>query len=242
MFERELTKIQNNSEMAIRNSFLSNKEKMPEITYIISNKKYKEFIVERKYFKQLTLEDKVIMAKARIKEFIGKLPNQQIMISFSGGKDSCVLKHLVHEVQKEMGYKESKYFNCLTASEIFHPETIKFIKENLREGDEILPPIKNFNDITNEVGYPIISKQLAQKLSHVRTTKNHRTYIRATLGLDNKAFGVLPIVYAHFLDKQLVNYKISHKCCDYIKGSVKHDTRPAFVGTTIDESRLRKNS
>ena len=44
------------------------------------------------------------------------------------------------------------------------------------------------------------------------------------------------------MDKDLVDYKVSHKCCDYIKGRVKHDRRPAFVGTTIEESRLRKNS
>ena len=106
----------------------------------------------------------------------------------------------------------------------------------------IFTPVKSFDRVIKEDGYPVLSKQLAQKIGHIRETKNHKTYIRCCLGLDNKTFGNIPQCYIHFLDKDLVDYKVSHKCCDYIKGRVKHDRRPAFVGTTIEESRLRKNS
>jgi 3'-phosphoadenosine 5'-phosphosulfate sulfotransferase (PAPS reductase)/FAD synthetase len=128
------------SEARIRLNFLANKEKMPGVVYqVFENNQYTQLNVPSKFFKDLTLQDKVIMAKARIKEFIESLPNQEIMISFSGGKDSCVLKYLVDEVQKEMGISE--YFPTITAMEIFHPETFKFIKDmsRERERDVILP-------------------------------------------------------------------------------------------------------
>ncbi len=62
------------------------------------------------------------------------------------------------------------------------------------------------------------------------------------MGLSGKLFGTIPLKYIHFLDKNLIDYNISHKCCDYIKGNVKHDKSPSFVGTTIEESLLRKSS
>jgi predicted phosphoadenosine phosphosulfate sulfurtransferase len=191
----------------------------------------------------MSLDKKIIIAKTNIKDFlliIKKTDKKLPLISFSGGKDSCVLRHLVHEVQNELGYK--KMCNSITAFEIFNPFTFEFIKNNKQNGDRILPPFKNFAWILKNAGYPIISKQLAQKISHIRNTKNHRTYIRATFGLDNKNFSNLPLQYCHFLDKKLITYKISHKCCDYMKGPVKHNSIPMFVGTTISESRLRRNS
>jgi hypothetical protein len=166
----------------------------------------------------------------------GELP----IISFSGGKDSCVLRDLVHTVQEEMKMKT----RCIsvTGFEIFHKSTEIFIKKNMEEGDVMIPQRKSFASVCREDGYPLISKQLAQRISHVRNTQNHRTYIRATLGLDDKPFGALPLKYCHFLDKKFIDYEISHKCCDYLKGALKHDKRPCFIGTTIEESRLRRNS
>ena len=172
-------------------------------------------------------------------EFLEKLPNEEIMISFSGGRDSCVLRDLVHKVQDEIGKPRSK---LLIASEIFHPETLKFIRKNFKNEYEILPPLKSFEQIINENGYPIISKQIAQKINHLRTTHNHKKYIRAIFGLDGHKYGTLPLKYIHFLDRNFVDYEISHKCCDYIKGRIKKDKRPVFIGTTINESRLRKNA
>lgn len=228
----KLDQIQNKSEFNIRLKFLTNAIPM-------NNIKYENFKVNRKLLKNYTLKDKTIMAKARIKEFIEHLPNQQIMISFSGGKDSCVLRDLVYKVQDDMNIKRS---NLLISAEIFHPLTSKFIAQILSNGDEILHPIKSFESIIKEKGYPIISKQVAQKIWHIRNTRNHSKYIRAIFGLDGNTFATLPLKYIHFLDKKFVNYEISHQCCNYIKGNIKHDKRPVFVGTTIEESRLRRNS
>ena len=225
--------IQTKSEMFVRQKYLSNKEKMPAIN--LKSKDFKIF-VQSKYLSQYSLSDKISIAKYRIYEFLKSLSNQEVMISFSGGKDSCVLKHLVHEVQKNMGLPRSK---LLVGAEIFHPETSKFIHD-FKSECEIFSPIKSFERIIKEDGYPIISKQLAQKIHHIRNTHNHRKYIRAIFGLDGNKYGTLPLCYVHFLDRDLINYEVSHKCCDYIKGKIKKDKRPVFVGTIITESRLRR--
>ncbi len=226
--------IQLKSEKKIRVMYLLNQLKLPEI----KSTKYLPLFVESKYLKEYSLADKIQMAKSRIIEFLEKLSSKDIMISFSGGRDSCVLRHLVHEVQDKMGKPHSK---LLIASEIFHPETLKFIN-HFKNEYEILPPIKSFEQIICVNGYPIISKQIAQKIHHLRNTRNHRKYIRAIFGLDNNKYGTLPLKYIHFLDKDFVDYKISHKCCDYIKGKIKKDKRPVFIGTTINESRLRRHT
>jgi predicted phosphoadenosine phosphosulfate sulfurtransferase len=187
----------------------------------------------------MTFIEKVNMAKDRIKEFIleslqkyDELP----VISFSGGKDSCVLRHLVRSIP------EGRKCKCVTSAELFHPQTFSFIQKTKIEGDVIFGFRKPFNKIISENGYPMISKMLAQKIWHVRNTNNPSTYVRAAFGLDGKTFGKIGHKYIHFLDKGFVRYEISHRCCDYIKGEVKHCKSPCFIGTTISESRLRKNS
>lgn len=229
----ELDAIQLESEKKIRIMYLLNQIELPKIYW--KNK----LKVKSKYLKDYSFDDKIQLAKSKIVEFLEKLPNEEIMISFSGGRDSCVLRDLVHKVQDEIGKPRSK---LLIASEIFHPETLKFIKQNFKNEYEILPPLKSFEQIINENGYPIISKQIAQKINHLRTTHNHKKYIRAIFGLDGHKYGTLPLKYIHFLDHNFVDYEISHKCCDYIKGRIKKDKRPVFIGTTINESRLRKNA
>lgn len=237
-FDSWINSIQEKSEFNIRMALITNKIKLPRFTYEVSNKKILKNI-ESKFLKDYSLEDKIILAKIRIKEFIEKLQGIETSISFSGGKDSCVLRHLVHQVQDELNLKHSK---CLIAAEFFHPETAKFLKNNTSKDDILVAPKKTWQQIIKEVGYPIISKQIAQKINHIRNTKNHSKYIRAILGLDNNKFATLPLKYIHFLDKEFCNYKISHKCCDYVKGNIKHDKMPTFIGTTIQESRLRRNS
>lgn len=229
-------KIQTSSEEKIRISYLANLNKLP---CIHKKTKYLTLDVDSKYLKNYSLDDKIAMAKSKIVEFLEKLPNEEIMISFSGGKDSCVLRDLVHNIEKVMGRPLSK---LLIAPEMFHPETSRLINKYKNESEIVVQPVKTFEQIIKDNGYPIISKQIAQKIWHIRNTHNHCKYLRAIFGLDGNKSGTLPLKCIHFLDKKFVDYEISHKCCDYMKGNIKKDKRPVFIGTTISESRLRRNT
>ena len=103
-FDSWINSIQEKSEFNIRMALITNKIKLPRFTYEVSNKKILKNI-ESKFLKDYSLEDKIILAKIRIKEFIEKLQGIETSISFSGGKDSCVLRHLVHQVQDELNLK-----------------------------------------------------------------------------------------------------------------------------------------
>ena len=95
---------------------------------ISSHKKMRANFLYSDSYKKMSLEDKVQAAKSKIKEFFlvfdGKTSELPV-ISFSGGKDSCVLKDLVLKVQKEL--KLTKKCEIVTSAEIFHPKTLSFI-------------------------------------------------------------------------------------------------------------------
>ena len=50
-----------------------------------------------KYLQSLPLDLKVMMTKARIREWVSHFGTDGVYVSFSGGKDSTVLLHLVRE-------------------------------------------------------------------------------------------------------------------------------------------------
>ncbi|GHU31387.1 hypothetical protein FACS1894166_02740 [Bacilli bacterium] len=112
--------------------------------------------------KKLTLIQKEKMAIERIKDFLnrcdaeGKVP----VISFSGGKDSCVVRHLVSRVRK--GIK------CETAAELFHPEIASFLRTIPKNEITLFAPTMPFEQIIKEEGYPVLSKEVAQKVNNVR--------------------------------------------------------------------------
>jgi 3'-phosphoadenosine 5'-phosphosulfate sulfotransferase (PAPS reductase)/FAD synthetase len=86
----------------------------------------------------------------------------------------------------------------------------------------------------------MISKELAQKINAVRNCKTNGKWIKTCLG-QGKGRRISK-KYLHMLDKTFVKYEVSHICCNLLKGPVKHDSRPKFVGTTIYESQLRKTN
>ena len=65
----------------------------------------------------------VVFDSKSIKSFLKQCQSsntEKPIIAFSGGKDSCVVRHLVHRIDPNI--------KSLTAAELFHPEIAKFLK------------------------------------------------------------------------------------------------------------------
>lgn len=180
----------------------------------------------------LPLEGKILFSQKRIKEFYEKLDGN-VYVSFSGGKDSTVLLHLVRSL-----------FSSVPAvfvdTGLEYPEIRDFVKTI--DNVEWLRPKMPFNQVIEKYGYPVISKENSQKIYEARTTKSDKLRNKRINGQDGK--GALPEKW-HFLLN--APFKISHMCCHVLKKSPvkiyeKMSGNSPFVGSMADESRLREQS
>lgn len=119
--------------------------------------KLKEYQIVRtikdlQYKQALPLEVKVKMTKQRIREWVKEFGTEGVYVSFSGGKDSTVLLHIVREM-----YPNIPAVFCDTGLE--YPEIREFVKAF----DNVvwLKPKKNFKQIIQEYGYPFFSKEIS---------------------------------------------------------------------------------
>ena len=127
------------------------------------------------------LDYKIKISINRIKDFY-KYYEGDIYISFSGGKDSTVLLHLVRSI-----YPEIKAVYCNTGLE--YREIIDFVKSI--HNVEIIKPKLSFKKVIEKYGYPVISKEIAQKIHEIRTTKSDKLRHKRLYG-DNKGNGKIP--------------------------------------------------
>lgn len=205
------------------------------------------------------LEQKILYSKKKIEEFIKDMESKghkELVVAFSGGKDSTALLDLVYKVHKEIKSKTQLVIGY--ATEITFKETMEYIRkiEQLYKLPlEIKAPKMAWKTILTEKGYPVKGKRFSVMINRLiqARTKNYLTY--DAFGLHNAAkYGprdkkedvkksVYYILRKHdlfYLDKDMVDYVISEKCCDLVKGGLKKDKRPTFIGTMAEESYLRK--
>ena len=112
----------------------------------------------------LPLEAKVRMTEARIKAWHEHWGGD-VYISFSGGKDSTVLKHIADSLYPSI---PSVFVN----TGLEYPEVRSFA---LRQKNVIrLDPAMRFYDVIEKYGYPVVSKEQSQFLYEARTTKSEK--------------------------------------------------------------------
>lgn len=111
----------------------------------------------------LPLALKVKMTQARIREWVNEYGTDGVYISFSGGKDSCVLLDIVRNM-----YPDIKAVFIDTGLEF--PELRDFV--STFDNVEIIRPKHTFRDIIYEYGYPIISKEVCEAVSGGRRFLN----------------------------------------------------------------------
>lgn len=175
--------------------------------------------------------------KLRKNETIVSSRGGQTYVSFSGGKDSTVLLHLVRSI-----YPDTPAVFIDTGLE--YPEVRKFALS--QDNITVVKPNMSFRKVLETYGYPIISKEVAYKIYLAR--KGYKTGILAMNGLDNNGniskFRERNLKWKFLLDAP---FKVSNYCCDVMK---KHPAkkyerstgRKPFVGSMADESQLRQQS
>ena len=121
------------------------------------------------------LSVKIALTKTRIKEWIDTFGEDGVYVSFSGGKDSTVLLHIVRDV---MGYKNVPAMFVDTGLE--YPEIREFVKTF--DNVDIVKPKMNFKAVIQKYGYPIIGKETAEV---VYNAKRYLQKLAETEGLIN---------------------------------------------------------
>lgn len=109
----------------------------------------------------MSLNDKIRMTKYRIKEWVNTYGEDEVYLSFSGGKDSTVLGHIIREV---CGYKNIPFVFVDVPTQ--YPELKEFAKtfDNL----VILKPKISFAEVCEKYGFPLFGKEIANCIDGAR--------------------------------------------------------------------------
>ena len=157
----------------------------------------------------------------------------QTYISFSGGKDSTVLLHLVRKVLPNTPA-------VFVDTGLEYPELRQFVKTV----DNViwLKPKMNFRQVIEKYGYPIISKEQAKYIREYRRTKSEKLK-RMRIEGNKWGMGKIAKRWIYLIDAP---FKIDDRCCDVMKKRPakkfeKESGLHPIIGTMAVESEQRKS-
>ena len=141
-----------------------------EITILREFQSRKESL---KYLQKLPLEHKISLSKNLILNCIETFGDQQVYISFSGGKDSTVLSSLVCSLKPNI-------LHLFSDTGCEYLETLSFVGAERHRGKNIVSvhpicrdgSIWTFERIVATYGYPYSPKQLLTEYGHTDTLKH----------------------------------------------------------------------
>ena len=187
----------------------------------------------------LPLDIKIRMTKERIRQWY-EYWDGQVYISFSGGKDSTVLKHIVDSIYDDI---PSLFVN----TGLEYPEIQRFAisQKNIVQ----IRPEMRFDEVIKKYGYPVVSKEVAQTVWEAKKNVKTGKYIYRIKKLNGELLDKNGKYSSYNIPKWKflldAPYDISHKCCDVMKKKPaktyeRKTGRKAIIGTLASESTLRK--
>ena len=192
-----------------------------------NNMDYKT-LVERQGW---TLNQKIDHSLGVIDQFASHY-NGNVYVSFSGGKDSCVMLSLV-----EMIIPNVPCMFVMTGCE--SPSVCRFVRQMKESHNiEIVQPRKTLRQVFSEYGFPLVSKAVSRHIDMVRKNPYSQTS-RDLLRRDNR--NRIPERWMYLLNEP---YEVSDRCCFWLKKQpgyeyVKRTGRFPFIGLMAAESGTR---
>lgn len=204
-----------------------------------------------KRFQAESLEQKFQRTLAKVGEWYARWDNQ-VYVSFSGGKDSTVLSDICARWCKLI---DKPLYLVFVNTGLEYPEIqkhVKFFAEWLRDKYsievelEILRPKMRFDEIIKTYGYPMISKAVSNCVRGAKMGQQSRINLLNGLDCDgsDRKSKFSQAKYKPLLD---VDFKISDMCCDVMKKSPsyiyqKKTKKKPILATMATESMLREKN
>lgn len=197
---------------------------------------HKAWISERikklQWAQSLPLERKIAMTEWRISEAVDRFGFKAVAVSYSTGKDSDVLSHIIRQL-----YPDLLHIFANTTCE--YRESLQHYRRQRERFNLIMSlpkPEWNFNRVVEEYGYPMLSKDISRNNRAYRNAKSEKT--RNT---------ILNYMQRH-MSKYIkyLNVKLSDKCCEILKhGQIEKLEKQlgiecSIIATTAEESQLRQ--
>lgn len=158
---------------------------------------------------ELLLYDRLEVIKTTIQTY----GEENFYLSFSGGKDSTVVHHLL-----DMALPNNSIPRVFINTGIEYLDVVNFVKD-LEQKDqrfEIVKPSKPIKQTLEKYGYPFKSKEHAKKVDQWQRHHILTKYINKYLDTNTKSLYKCPnILRYQFTDEYKL--KTSHMCCQKLK-------------------------
>ena len=179
-----------------------------------------------------------------IRDTINKYGEENFYLSFSGGKDSTVVHHLL-----DMALPENRIPRVFSNTGIEYNMIVEFVREREREDDRfvMIKPSHNIKQTLEEYGYPFKSKLHSKWVAQYQ--KSGRTWAIENYISEGekKLFRPCPSILKYqFTDE--FKMRVSDKCCikmkeEPVKKWQKENNKPyAILGIMREEGGRRVKS
>lgn len=196
------------------------------------DKQPKHTMEELKQMQRLPLAAKISMTQTRVREWVREYGESGVYISFSGGKDSTALLHIVRELYPDI---EAVFVD----TGLEYPEIRKFVKTF--DNVTILRPEMRFDEVIKKYGYPMLSKTIAH---NVKVAKyNPHGKVKENIFSELKRG---PYAMSKWIDPLEADFDICEKCCDITKKKparayAKRTGKKPILATMAAESKMRED-
>lgn len=190
----------------------------------------------------LPLDAKIVMTQERIRQWYDHWDGQ-VYVSFSGGKDSTVLKHIVDGLYDDV---PAVFVN----TGLEYPEIQNFVRE-VKDGKyecfnpdvEILRPEMRFDEVVKKYGYPVISKEVAKIIQYAKMGSQWALNILEGVGKNEKQVEYRKR-FAKYRSLIEAPFAISSYCCDVMKKrplkTIEKLTRRKPIVATMASESIRR--